>query len=169
MLTAKQEAFVQNLISGMSQRQAYRAAYNVGKMTDKTIDETASKLLKRPKVAARYEELCREIRAEGEKAAVASAVEVLEELTAIAFARGTDYAQVVGGRVILTDTGGLTDRQKAAVVSIKETQAGVEVKLADKVKALETLAKYHCLLTEKVNLAGAASVQIVDDLGADDG
>lgn len=59
-LTTKQELFVQNLVAGQSQRQAYRSAYNAKKMTDKTVDETANKLLKNPKVTARYRELLKQ-------------------------------------------------------------------------------------------------------------
>lgn len=59
-LTTKQEIFVQQLIAGQSQRQAYRQAYNAEKMTDKTVDEKASKLFKDGKVRARYRELLKQ-------------------------------------------------------------------------------------------------------------
>ena len=57
MLTAKQEKFVQGIIEGLSQADAYRAAYPKQKMSDKTIWETASKLMNNPKVIARVNEL----------------------------------------------------------------------------------------------------------------
>lgn len=57
MLTQKQERFVQELIKGRSQREAYKAAYGAGQMTDKTVDEKACRLFADPKVRARYEEL----------------------------------------------------------------------------------------------------------------
>lgn len=59
-LTTKQEIFVQQLIAGQSQRQAYRQAYNAEKMTDKTVDEKASKLFKDGKVRARYRALLKQ-------------------------------------------------------------------------------------------------------------
>lgn len=59
-LTPKQELFVQGIISGLSQRQAYRQAYKAEKMSDKTVDERASKLLKEYKVSTRYRELLKE-------------------------------------------------------------------------------------------------------------
>lgn len=59
-LTTKQELFVQNLVAGQSQRQAYRQAYNAEKMTDKTVDEKASKLFKDGKVRARYRALLKQ-------------------------------------------------------------------------------------------------------------
>ena len=57
MLTAKQEAFVQNIIQGMNQADAYRSAYNTSRMTDKSIWEKASELAHNVKVSARIAEL----------------------------------------------------------------------------------------------------------------
>jgi len=59
MLTPKQEAYVQNLVSGMSQREAYRAAYPSSlKWKDKSVDNKASALLnKNGEILARYNEL----------------------------------------------------------------------------------------------------------------
>ena len=61
-LTTKQEIFVQRLIEGYSQREAYKFAYNCEKMKDTTIDVEASKLLANPKVSIRYEELKNELK-----------------------------------------------------------------------------------------------------------
>jgi phage terminase small subunit len=57
MLTAKQEKFVQNIIEGMSQADAYRNSYSTKRMTDKTIYEEASKLMANPNIATRLQEL----------------------------------------------------------------------------------------------------------------
>ena len=59
-LTTKQEIFVQRLIEGYSQREAYKFAYACGKMSDKSIDEEASKLFRSPKISTRYQELLEE-------------------------------------------------------------------------------------------------------------
>ena len=59
-LTPKQEAFVQALIAGKSQREAYKEAYNAANMKDETIDVRACELLKKSKVKVRYEELIEE-------------------------------------------------------------------------------------------------------------
>lgn len=56
-LTAKQERFIQNVVSGMSQREAYKNAYNAKNMKDETIDVQASKLFNSDKVSIRYQEL----------------------------------------------------------------------------------------------------------------
>ena len=59
-LTSKQEKFIQALVAGKSQREAYKEAYNAAKMKDKTIDERASVLFKNDKVKTRYNELLEE-------------------------------------------------------------------------------------------------------------
>lgn len=81
-ITAKQQAFLNGVLEGKSQRDAYRAAYNCKRMSDKTIDEEACRLMSAPKVAARYAELMDK----AASAAVATAQEVLENLTSIAMA-----------------------------------------------------------------------------------
>lgn len=57
MLTTKQEKFVQNLLEGMNQADAYRSAYDASRMTDKTVHEKASLLAGQDKVRARLKEL----------------------------------------------------------------------------------------------------------------
>lgn len=79
MLTAKQEAFVQNIIQGMSQADAYRSAYSTKNMSDNAIYREASLLVENPKVAQRLKEL----RDELASPAIMSAQERLEWLTKI--------------------------------------------------------------------------------------
>jgi phage terminase small subunit len=57
MLTPKQEKFVQGIIEGMSQADAYRNAYSCKKMSDKTIYEAASRLMADSNISARVQEL----------------------------------------------------------------------------------------------------------------
>ena len=61
MLTAKQEQFVQNIIQGMSQADAFRSAYSADNMSDKTVWEAASRLMGNDKVVARLDELRNEL------------------------------------------------------------------------------------------------------------
>lgn len=57
-LTPKQEKYVQGLVAGLSQRQAYiGAGYSSKNKTDNYLDVEASKLFKNPKVHQRYNEL----------------------------------------------------------------------------------------------------------------
>ena len=60
-LTPKQEKFVQGIVSGkLSQREAYKQAYNATKMKDETIDAKASMLFKEDKIRIRYDQLIAE-------------------------------------------------------------------------------------------------------------
>ena len=59
-LTPKQEKFIMALISGMSQRQAYKFAYNYENMKDTTIDVRACELFKKDKIQLRYNQLIKE-------------------------------------------------------------------------------------------------------------
>jgi phage terminase small subunit len=79
MLTAKQENFVQNIIEGMNQADAYRFAYSCENMSDNAIYREASLLMDNPKVAQRIKEL-RDISA---KESIMTAQERLEWLTKI--------------------------------------------------------------------------------------
>lgn len=57
-LTAKREKFVQGLVAGLSQRQAYiDAGYSTSNMLDATIDNNAYKLMQKNEVVTRYNEL----------------------------------------------------------------------------------------------------------------
>ena len=57
MLTPKQEKFVQNVVNGMSQVDAYKNAYSAKNMSDNAIYREASLLMRNPKVSQRYKEL----------------------------------------------------------------------------------------------------------------
>jgi phage terminase small subunit len=79
-LTPKQEKFIQNILKGMTQRQAYKDAYNAVNMKDETVDTEACLLFNDQKIAKRYQELLKEL----ETAAVMTALEkrkLLKELT----------------------------------------------------------------------------------------
>ena len=77
MLTEKQERFVQGIIEGKSQADAYRAAYPNQRNTDKTTHENASRLMNNPKIVARLTE----IRSQVMKSTIMSAQERMQWLT----------------------------------------------------------------------------------------
>lgn len=94
MLTPKQEKFVQGIIEGLSQADAYRAAYPKQRMSDKTIHEAASRLMANSKIIARLKEL----RDQMMKPTIMSAQERLEYLTrVIEGAEPEKYVQFVNG------------------------------------------------------------------------
>ena len=136
MLTKKQEMFVQNIINGMSQREAYKSAYSVKNMTDNAIDREASLLMKNPKLTQRFTEL----RDEMVKPTILSAQERLEYLT-----------RVVRGE------------EKEVIRKIIDGELGTYVGEADintKIKAIDTMNK---MTGEYVTrLAGEVTVKLED-------
>ena len=180
-LTDKQERFVQELLKGKSQREAFKIAYpNSGKWKDNVVDVKASELLRVGKVSVRYNELHDRLIQESEDECIVSAKEVIRELAAIAFANGATYANVTETPVISTETGepiydddgnikteqsvnivltdNLTATQKRAITSIKQTRNGIEVSLADKTKALELLGKHLSMFTDKIEHSGGVVI-----------
>lgn len=83
MLTPKREKFVQNLIQGMSQREAYKNSFSAKNMSDKTIDNNAYRLFKNTEVRARYDELRGKIEDAQETRAIMDVLERKEWLTKI--------------------------------------------------------------------------------------
>ena len=136
-LTNKQEAFVLALIEGKSQREVYRSAYKAGRMKDETVDQCACRLLKNPKVSARYEELQAAVRGEAEQRSVATAADVLEELSNVGMGRVKYPAYDMFGN----------EHQQFPSVT-------------QRTKALELLGKNYGLFTDKVNMSGVVPVVI---------
>ena len=156
-LTDKQKRFVaEYLVDLNATKAAQRAGYkdaNIGRQ-----------LIAKNNVS----EAIRKAMAKREKRTEITQDRVLEELAAIGFARGTDYAKIdQSGRVRLEPTDSLTAEQKAAVLGIKETQNGVEIKLADKVRALELLGKHLGMFEKQEDHEAIAKLD--DVLAAIDG
>ncbi len=151
-LTDRQDRFCQEYIIDLNATQAaVRAGYS-----SKTAYSMGQRLLKKVEVQKRIQSL---IKAREHRTEITQD-RVLRELAAVGFARGTDYGEIDGaGRVHIMPTAELTDQQKAALIGMKETQWGVEIKLADKIKALELIGKHLGMFD-----GGAAKSVDVEDL-----
>ncbi len=66
---------------------------------------------------------------------------VLEEIRAIAMARGTDFLQIRSGELEIADTDALPPHLGAAIASAERSSTGVKLKFYDKLRALELLGK----------------------------
>lgn len=77
-LNIKQEKFIQNIVKGMSQREAYKDAYNA-KYKDEVIDVRACELFNSSKVQVRYKEIMNRL----EDKAIMSAKERMKWLTEV--------------------------------------------------------------------------------------
>lgn len=145
MLTVKQEMFVQNLIKGMSQREAYKKAYNA-KYKNEAIDNKASALFNKGEVQVRYKELINQL----EDDSIMSAKERMIWLS-----------KIVKGEV-LEDIPVMTDIKEEKVNTIK-----CPTKVETKLKALDTLNKmsgeYKTILEGNVNLSYEEALKSVSD------
>lgn len=138
MLTMKQEKFVQGIINGMSQREAYKSAYDTKNMSDNAIDREASLLMKNPKVTQRHKELVDEIA----KPSIMTAQERLEYLTGVV--KGTEKEHII------TLSGGKT-------VEYEET-----ADIGTKLKAIDIMNKMQGEYTTKIE--GELKVSKLEDL-----
>ena len=136
-LTTKQEKFVQNLISGMSQRQAYKDAFQAD-YDDNAIDVNACKLFNDAKIKLRYKELIEELK----EVNIMTAKERMIWLSEVVQGIQTEKEVVVNG----------------AEVQIKE----VEANLMTKFKAIDTLNKMSGEYTTKIE--GNIGVTKLEDL-----
>ena len=136
-LTTKQEKFVQNLISGMSQRQAYKDAFQAD-YDDNAIDVNACKLFNDAKIKLRYKELIEELK----EVNIMTAKERMIWLSEVVQGIQTEKEGVVNG----------------AEVQIKE----VEANLMTKLKAIDTLNKMSGEYTTKIE--GNIGVTKLEDL-----
>ena len=131
MLTPKQEKFVQCLVKGMSQREAYKNSYNADKMKDTTIDNKASDLFKKGEIRARYDELVKRL----EDTAIMDAKERMKWLT-----------KVIKGDV----------KEKYTYWDDGEQYEGErEADLTTKIRAVDTLNKMDNSYQQNINIKGS--------------
>lgn len=168
-MTEAQKRFCDEYLIDLNATRAYKTAYPNCKK-DETAKAAASRLLTNVNVETYINKGMQE-RQERTKI---KQDDVLQELANIAFSNGTEFAQIVTkeyekpiydkeGNEIgteikeykcleLTPTSELTEAQKSAIASIKETRSGIEIKTADKVKALELLGKHLGMFKETMEL-----------------
>ena len=137
-LTPKQRRFIDEYLIDLNATQAaIRAGYS-----EKTAYSIGLQNLKKLEIQAEIQKRRNRLQNKLE----ITQERVLQELAAIAFANGSDYAKVVNTGLLPTvemiPTEELPPEKLPAIAGIKANQYGVEVKLHDKVKALELLGKY---------------------------
>ena len=137
-LTPKQRRFIDEYLIDLNATQAaIRAGYS-----EKTAYSIGLQNLKKLEIQAEIQKRRNRLQSKLE----ITQERVLQELAAIAFANGADYAKVVNTGLLPTvemiPTDELPPEKLPAIAGIKANQYGVEVKLHDKVKALELLGKY---------------------------
>lgn len=131
MLTANQEKFVQGIIEGMSQSEAYRAAYPKQRSSDKTIWECASKLLKNPKVSTRLKEL----RDKLASPSIMTAQERLEFLTGVINGtNGEKVIEVIDGEKVEIEVPASMKNRLSAIDIMNKMQGEYVTKVEGEIK-----------------------------------
>lgn len=146
-MTEKQERFIDEYIIDFN---ATRAAIAAG-YSSKRANSQGVHLLSIPEIQAEV----RRRKAEISAGLRISAERVLWEMAALGFSSIFDYVEVIDGELRLKE---LPPEKQGAVSSIKITKNGTEVKLHDKLKALEFLAKYTGLTDHKAKAFGLSSI-----------
>lgn len=105
-------------------------------------------LLQRPEV----QEYLRYLKQEQSVRTKITADRVLEEIARIAFVDPRRLVKIDSeGKVHITPSDELTEAEAAAVMGLKSGKNGVEIKIADKLSALEKLGRHLALFTDVVD------------------
>jgi phage terminase small subunit len=161
-LTAKQKEFCKEYLKDLN---AYQAALRAG-YAEKTAVVHSARMLGDVRIKAYLQELNHE----REQRTQITQDRVLLELARIAFADPSDYVEVLEVPVIddqppaqvveVKPTARVPKDKRAAIAGIKQGRSGIEVKLHDKVKALELIGKHLAMFTDKVDVSGEQTVTI---------
>lgn len=160
-LTAKQKKFIDEYLIDLNATRAYKAAYPKCK-TERSARTNGSRLLTNANI---QEEITKQQQKIQERTQITQDM-IVQELAKIAFSNATDYVKVVTRPtirriwnkeeekyvyeegdvyeqdIILKDTKDLTDDQKAAISSIKNTKHGIAIEQCNKVEALHLLGQH---------------------------
>lgn len=156
-LNERQKLFVAEYLIDLNATQAALRA----KYSEKTAAFIGAENLKKPQI----QEAIKKAMGEREKRTEVTQDRVLRELAASAFFDIADYAEVTENGVTLKQTQAIPKEKRAAIVGIKEGQSGIEVKMADKLKALELIGKHLGMFTDKLEMKAeitGADVSLVE-------
>ena len=170
-LTRNQKIFCDEYLIDLNATRAYKIAYpNVKK--DETAAAAGARLLRNVNVQNYIDRKMKE----REKRTEITQDKVLKELAKVAFANAADYARVVEkeyieeikddeGNIVgqetrtykaveIEPTNNLDKDKQAAIAGIKHGTAGIEIKLNDKIKALELIGRHLGMFNDKVEVNG---------------
>lgn len=169
-MTNKQKLFIDEYLVDLNATSAYKKIYKNVK-SDEVASAAAARLLGNVKVKEYLDQRMKD----REKRTEITQDKVLRELAMIAFANGSDFAEVVEEPVIINgsyvkdpDTGqlkrypvvkvkptsSLSDDKKKAIAGIKEGKFGIEVSTCDKVRALELIGRHLGMFKDKLEVSG---------------
>ena len=162
-LTDKQQRFVEEYLIDLNATQAaIRAGYsvkNAGKIGPELLGKTRVKLAIDKAMAERS------------RRTGITQDRVLQELAKIAFVNATDVINMdeatIRGDVNREDTAAIASVKVKTIPGEEGDIVEREVKMCDKLKALELIGKHLGMFTDKVNVNAEMMVKIVDDINDD--
>lgn len=159
-LTPKQEKFCQEYLKSGNATQAYKKSYSTENSTDKSINEQASILMSDRKISERIKHLASKL----EQKNAITVARIADEYRKLAF---LDIRRAFTENGDLIGIQDLDDDTAAAIAGIdfEEVFEGRgddrshvgrihKIKLADKIRALDALAKWKSMFIEKIELTG---------------
>ncbi len=145
-LSAKQQRFVDEYCIDFNGTQAaIRAGYSA-----RSANIQAARLLTNDNIRKALDEKRLEIAEESKL----KASDVIDELRRIAFSDITQVMSFSASKAKIKSSRKLSEDARKIVASVSQTQAGLTVKLHDKVKALELLGRYLNIFTDRVEVEG---------------
>ena len=162
-LTAKQQRFVEEYLVDLNATQAaIRAGYSA-----KNADKIGPELLGKTRVA----EAIKQAMAKRSRRTGINQDRVLRELAKIAFVNPTDVINMdeatIRGEANREDTAAIASVKVKTIPSEDGDIVEREVKMCDKLKALELIGKHLGMFTDKLNVNAEMAVKIVDDINDD--
>lgn len=161
-LTAKQQRFAEEYLIDLNGTQAaIRAGYS-----PQTANEQGSQLLAKLNIRAYVDKAI----AEQSKRTGINADRVIKELARIALVNPADVINLKNATV--RDGANKDDTASIASVKVKYFDGEIserEIKIADKIKALELLGKHLGMFKDNINITGNLGVKIIDDIETGEG
>lgn len=174
-LTPKQKIFVNEYLVDFNATRAYKVAYASCKK-DGTARCNGSKLLAK----ANVREYISKRMEKREKRTEITQDKVLRELAKIGFADITDYVKIIeksymreGKKISYKDieieeTKDIDTEKLGAISSIKQGVNGIEIKLSDKVRALEQIGRHLGMFNDRLELNGKVNNEVNITIDGDD-
>ena len=170
-LTDKQQKFVDEYMIDLNATRAYKSVYTSCK-TERSARTNGSRLLTNANI---QEEITKQQNKIQERTQITQDM-IVNELAKIAFSNATDYVEIVTRPmkhrywdkelqkyvyedgdvseqdIVLKDTDKLTDDQKVAIASIKNTKHGIAIEQCNKVEALRLLGQHLGLFKDNPHI-----------------
>ncbi|MDP4109602.1 MAG: terminase small subunit [Bacillota bacterium] len=164
-LTAKQQRFAEEFLVDLNASQAaIRAGYSA-----RSAYESAHQNMQNPRVRAYLDQMMAKL----SRRTGVSQERIVRELARVAFVNAADVIDFSTASV--SSQASSDDTAAIAAIKVKNTPTSegecsdCEIKLLDKLKALELLGKHMGMFTDNVNISADMGVQILNDIPEDSG